>query len=142
MSTRCNVKLKMGKTVVWFYRHYDGYPSETGADLYTKIADAKNFTDMIQSLLSDAFYELTDQQHGDIEWMYEFDWETETRIKQIQCANIELEWKLNKFSMNEDVYIKNENIKIKEGGDFFCGNGIEAVGGYCNFVLNKTLGGN
>lgn len=118
MSTRCNVKIKMGKTVVWFYRHHDGYPSETGADLYTKIADAKNCTDMIQSLLNDDCYEITDQQHGDIEWMYDFFWETETRIQMIQCRNVD------------------------SVDNFYVGNGIEAVGGYCEFVLNGTLGGN
>jgi len=137
MSTRCNVKIKMGKTVVWFYRHHDGYPSETGADLYGKIADSKNFTDMIQNLLNDACYEITDQQHGDIEWMYEFDWETETRIKHIQCANVEAD--LYTAIADSD---NNDNMILAKNGDFFIGNGIEAVGGYCNFVLNRTLRGN
>jgi len=122
MSTRCNVKIRMGETVVWFYRHYDGYPSETGADLYTKIADAKNFTDMTQSLLSDDCYEITDMKHGDIEWMYEFNWETETRIRSIQCNQ--------------------ENLDSGKLSDFYSGTGIEAVGGYCNFVLDNSLGGN
>lgn len=140
MSTRCNVKIKMGETVVWFYRHYDGYPSETGADLYTKIADAKNFTDMIQILLNDDCYEITDQQHGDIEWMYEFNWETETRIKHIQCANV-VKNELSNTAFAESVLSEQTIMILKEGGDFFCGNGFEAVGGYCEFVLNKSLGG-
>ena len=123
MSTRCNVKIKMGKTVMWFYRHHDGYPSETGADLYTKIADAKNFTDMIQSLLNDNCYVITDQQHGDIEWMYEFNWETNSRIKTIQCE-------LVRYACYEDG-----------NNDYWEFIGNKAVGGYCDFVLNKTLGG-
>ncbi|MFW6172319.1 MAG: hypothetical protein ACOC5T_01045 [Elusimicrobiota bacterium] len=29
MSTRCNVKIVRGDSELWFYRHSDGYPSET-----------------------------------------------------------------------------------------------------------------
>mgnify|MGYP003136066772 CR=1 FL=1 len=113
MSTRCNVKIEMGKTIIWFYRHYDGYFSETGADLYTKIAESSNFTQFVEAMLKDHYYEITDQKHGDIEYMYEFKWRSENRIDQIACKHIKWDGEL---------------------GDFYTGARHEAVGGYCNFI--------
>ena len=40
MSTRCNIKLKLGKSVVWIYRHSDGYLSGAGADIAEKLLAA------------------------------------------------------------------------------------------------------
>ena len=32
MGTRCNIKIETGDTMLWIYRHWDGYPAETGVD--------------------------------------------------------------------------------------------------------------
>ena len=91
MATRCNVILKDSKndSKVYLYRHWDGYPGETGADLIKHLVpalDAKNgqrgFRAMLTSLVNakrggegrdhdQPQYEVTDAIHGDIEHLYE-----------------------------------------------------------------------
>jgi hypothetical protein len=38
MGTRCNIRLTWGDNRLYFYRHWDGYPAETGADLCIDLA--------------------------------------------------------------------------------------------------------
>ena len=70
MGTRCNIKIKTGDTTLWIYRHWDGYPAETGVDLATKLVHVKNANEFIAKLLKDGAYEVTTEQHGDIEYLY------------------------------------------------------------------------
>lgn len=83
MSTRCNIRIEFGQTRIWIYRHCDGYVSVTGTDLCTKIDETKgNPTDLLRVILDDRYdepghegairrpYELTDNEHGDIEHEY------------------------------------------------------------------------
>jgi len=88
MSTRTNIKLTHGETVVVLYRHHDGYPAETGADLVTRLRLAgQSVNAFLQGLLDARYdkasyedearriYEITSAVHGDIDWAYaiEFD---------------------------------------------------------------------
>ena len=70
MGTRCNIKIKTGNTTLWVYRHWDGYPAATGNDLATKLVNVKDANEFINKLLNDDAYEITTEQHGDIEYLY------------------------------------------------------------------------
>lgn len=70
MGTRCNIKIKNGDTTLWIYRHWDGYPAVTGNDLATKLVNVKGATEFITKLINDDSYEVTTDQHGDIEYLY------------------------------------------------------------------------
>jgi hypothetical protein len=81
MATRCNVKIVDSKgQTQWLYRHWDGYPQETGNNLMQIIgtvgptASPKTLTEAIlgEKYKEDGrpIYETTTGQHGDIEWLY------------------------------------------------------------------------
>tara|TARA_Y100000401_G_scaffold65333_1_gene52062 strand:+ start:832 stop:1371 length:540 start_codon:yes stop_codon:yes gene_type:complete len=70
MGTRCNIRIKAGDTKLWIYRHWDGYPAETGVDLARKLVNVKTADEFIAKLLKDDAYEVTTEQHGDIEYLY------------------------------------------------------------------------
>ena len=70
MGTRCNIKIKTGDTTLWVYRHWDGYPAATGVDLARKLVNVKSSEEFITKLLNDDAYEVTTEQHGDIEYLY------------------------------------------------------------------------
>lgn len=86
MSTRANIVVVHGETVVFLYRHCDGYPSECGADLGEKLLLCdRSAGAFLRSMLVEQYeqqsyersarpvYELTTELHGDIEWLYVFD---------------------------------------------------------------------
>lgn len=85
MGTRCNVRITYGDNNIWIYRHWDGYLSQTGKDVYDKLqqctvekhslgekanAQKVNIVNFINCFLIDNNYELTTSQHGDIEFLY------------------------------------------------------------------------
>ena len=41
MGTRCNIRITYGNTNVYIYRHWDGYLSETGKDVYEKLQQSR-----------------------------------------------------------------------------------------------------
>jgi len=74
----------MYNTNIWLYRHHDGYLSETGYNLACNLIHSKNAHNFLENLLSEKYeanesrpaqkiYELTSSQHGDIEYLYTFD---------------------------------------------------------------------
>ena len=83
MATRCNLIVKEGKTRVYLYRHWDGYPAECGAVIATALAAAKgNVNSFMVNLLANQYeatahspaqpmYEFTNDLHGDVEYVYE-----------------------------------------------------------------------
>ena len=84
MGTRCNINIKMYNTNIWLYRHHDGYLSETGYNLACNLIHSKNADNFLENLLNEKYeanqmvpaqkiYELTSSQHGDIEYLYTFD---------------------------------------------------------------------
>lgn len=112
MSTRCNIKVKEGKDVLWFYRHSDGYP-EGAMPTLKKFVDlmkskkirnnisqasgwlillgAEEYGQSVDKLEPMTSYswkcgsiEPTTGQHGDIEYLYTIDLEKLTiTIKEI-----------------------------------------------------------
>lgn len=86
MSTRSNIYITGSKNRVWIYRHHDGYPAGTGSDLARTLKkQPKLFNDeasFLNNLLAlryekasyekqpKAIFEITNDQHGDIEWLY------------------------------------------------------------------------
>ena len=74
----------MYNTNIWLYRHHDGYLSETGYNLACNLIHSKNADNFLENLLNEKYeanqmvpaqkiYELTSSQHGDIEYLYTFD---------------------------------------------------------------------
>ena len=83
MGTRANINLIHGDTNIWLYRHYDGYPSETGYNLASLLIHNPSFKKFFNSLISQKYnpneinnekpvYEITNGKHGDIDYLYTF----------------------------------------------------------------------
>lgn len=86
MATRCNIKVTDGRDVYYIYRHWDGYPGETGAHVFEvadKLKDVKDWNRGISAVNMffrymredyegnpKSHYELTSETHGDIEHFY------------------------------------------------------------------------
>lgn len=91
MATRCNVHLTAPKSSLWIYRHWDGYAACTGSDIARTLKHLRKgyarthgtFSALANELLAKRYdkqphdkearpiYQITDRQHGDIEWLYE-----------------------------------------------------------------------
>ena len=88
MSTRANIVLQEKGYTLWLYHHCDGYPSYLGRKLmqimenhkkdYSDIFDIAN--EMIKDKEDNGF-EITNGQHGDIEYLYLID----IQDKEITC---------------------------------------------------------
>jgi hypothetical protein len=74
MSTRCNIVLTCGETRIFFYRHYDGYPSDAGKNVATVALllqqGEATLDDVVRDLLKDYGCEVTTDLHGDVEYVY------------------------------------------------------------------------
>jgi hypothetical protein len=122
MSTRCNIKIKSGDTNIWLYRHCDGYLSETGYNLASTLAHCNGFKSFLDNLLnqkyeatmyreSKSIYEFTTEQHGDIEYLYsfEFDRSVPKNVKVIveSCAS----WEDKKTLIETEFSITPQNVE-------------------------------
>ena len=98
MGTRCNIKITYGDTIIWIYRHWDGYLAETGRDVFYKLQNSRkenysmggkdeasriNIPNFINSFLLDNRYELTTCEHGDIEFLYDFKFNDKSECYQL-----------------------------------------------------------
>ena len=96
MGTRCNIKISYGDNDIYIYRHWDGYLSVTGKDVYDKLQSSTidkysfgdetnavrvNIVNFINSFLCDNKYELTTGIHGDVEYVYHFEFSTDKEIQ-------------------------------------------------------------
>lgn len=84
MSTRSNIVINDGNRLIWLYRHSDGYPhGEHGVLLHLEqILEACDYntpellaTALIRFKIQGSHgeyysFELTEDQHGDIEYLY------------------------------------------------------------------------
>lgn len=92
MATRANIQINniTGKGL-WLYRHWDGYPAETGVHIAQTLKkltrgyalkNGKGVLAVVNALMLSQYeatkhkpasliYELTDSEHGDIEWRYD-----------------------------------------------------------------------
>lgn len=89
MGTRSNILVSdTNGNKLWIYRHWDGYASETGVDIAQTLKKLKKnysqeFAGLVNALLAKRYgqephekaprriYEVTEGEHGDIEWKYE-----------------------------------------------------------------------
>jgi len=108
MATRSNIIIKQGRNKIYLYRHWDGYPSETGRDLLTRLLESRRH-DEGQAFLSNLIranredwegkplYELTDQIHGDIEYLYQFEFGAmewgKSGLKKVKAYKVNLDGK-------------------------------------------------
>lgn len=114
MSTRCNVIVKTKFDKIWLYHHHDGYPEGVGQDLINRFKDKFEKTgqiwwsDIINELVKDQNdeYEVTNGEHGDIEYLYTIDCDKKT----ICWQKIDAEWL--KESVNLKHGKKNYLVKV------------------------------
>lgn len=100
MATRSNIRLSdTSGNALWLYRHWDGYPAVNGAAICRAIKKLRRsayyqhlplFAPLANSLLAERYdptehrprpepvYEVTDQRHGDIEWLYDIRFKSKT----------------------------------------------------------------
>tara|TARA_Y100000593_G_C4240826_1_gene302047 strand:- start:317 stop:676 length:360 start_codon:yes stop_codon:yes gene_type:complete len=105
MGTRCNIKVTDGHDTLWFYRHWDGYPSSVMPSLEPLMEGLKSgnlranvgqFAGWITVIghqeaecpeLGSGWkcgnYEPTTGEHGDIEYLYTID----LRNKTLDCLD-------------------------------------------------------
>lgn len=84
MATRCNIIIKRNEedlNPICLYHHWDGYPEGVGHDLYRYLLEHKclSKTGLANKLVREGLemdgnldkgYEITDNIHGDIEYIY------------------------------------------------------------------------
>ena len=122
MSTRSNIKIKSGDTNIWLYRHCDGYLSETGYNLASTLAHCKGFKSFLDNLLNQRYeatlyrpaqpiYEFTTEEHGDIEYLYSFEFDrcVPKNVKVIieSCAS----WEDRKVLVDTQFDITPQNVE-------------------------------
>ena len=122
MSTRCNIKIKSGDTNIWLYRHCDGYLSEAGYNLSSTLAHCNGFKSFLDSLLNQKYeasmyrkaqsvYEFTTEEHGDIEYLYSFEFDRSmpknVKVTIESCAS----WDDRKILVDTEFSITPENVE-------------------------------
>jgi|TARA_R100000482_G_scaffold99666_1_gene43217 hypothetical protein len=104
MSTRANVVIKNDKGEdLWLYKHHDGYVSYTGGELEFAFTFKRDVEASVEYLLENGF-EVTEGEHGDIEYLYV--------IRNLGSNNIMI-----------SVYHYKWNGEKKEGKEIFCQSG-------------------
>ena len=86
MSTRANILLLETGYRLWIYHHWDGYPSWLGEQLMKilqkhkehKYLDIYELANELIKNPDDEGYEITNQRHGDIEYLYVINVENKT----------------------------------------------------------------
>ena len=122
MSTRTNIIVKSGDTKIWLYRHCDGYLSQTGYNLASCLIHNNGFKKFLNSLLKQEYeatayrpakpvYEFTTMRHGDIEYLYSFEFDPNTpmvvRVIVESCAS----WEDKKEIINKKFAITPQNVE-------------------------------
>tara|TARA_R110002124_G_scaffold46322_1_gene139190 strand:- start:2039 stop:2587 length:549 start_codon:yes stop_codon:yes gene_type:complete len=107
MSTRANIKLINGDSIIWIYRHSDGYPSETGHDLAEKLKKScYDFHELTAGILKDDAYRITTEQHGDIEYLYTIEFrENFGAFDTVVKNNIIFKCQKRDYDSNEFLYL-------------------------------------
>jgi len=130
MSTRTNVILQNDDCKVILYRHCDGYPEETGVDIYKKVKDAVDggkysaYGALLESFLAErykaeesisgkekAVYEITDSIHGDIDHLY--------KVEVFRTYKYSEEREANVFAGYDAVIFHSEIDKERAHRDMF-----------------------
>lgn len=109
MATRANIYIQDydNNTKIWLYRHYDGYLTGCGCNLAKIIKQIEKtagnwpnnlFSRLVTKLLNEkhrdrSIYEITDCQHGDIEYLYKITIQNEKFSIEAQKRN----YNINRF---------------------------------------------
>ena len=122
MSTRSNILIKSGSTNIWLYRHCDGYLAETGYNLASTLAHCNGFKSFLDNLLNQKYeatmyrsqqpiYEFTTEEHGDIEYLYSFEFDRSmpknVRVIVESCAS----WEDRKILIDTEFSITPQNVE-------------------------------
>tara|TARA_R100000988_G_C3928342_1_gene130167 strand:- start:232 stop:663 length:432 start_codon:yes stop_codon:yes gene_type:complete len=122
MSTRSNILIKSGSTNIWLYRHCDGYLSETGYNLASTLTHCNGFKSFLDNLLNQKYeatmyrsqqpiYEFTTEEHGDIEYLYSFEFDRSmpknVRVIVESCAS----WEDRKTLIDTEFSITPQNVE-------------------------------
>ena len=88
MSTRCQVRIKVNNKELMLYHHFDGYPEGVGYCLLKLMEQYKSgcwFQSIINDMVKRADFEITFINHGDIEYLYEMDFDK----KVVLCYSVD-----------------------------------------------------
>lgn len=123
MSTRSNLHITGKETKVWIYRHCDGYPAANGSDIAKHLKQARRSfgsqSCFLNSLLALRYeqqpyekkprpiYEITDCEHGDIEWLYA-----------IKFTGKTVEINVREYSFRQDAWVEHGTMDAKEFRSF------------------------
>lgn len=115
MSTRANILLLETGEKLWLYHHFDGYPSYLGNRLMEILEKHKehkwlNIFDLANEMLKnkdDDGYEITQNRHGDIEYLYIINVEEQS----IVCRETHFDSQYNDTTLMEAKYNNDEDIK-------------------------------
>ena len=122
MSTRSNVVIKSGETKIYLYRHSDGYLAEAGYNLACSLMHSNGFKSFLNSLLSQkyeadtirearAVYEFTTEQHGDIEYLYQFEFDVNIPGNVKVVVESVASWDIKKTLINTKFALSHQNIR-------------------------------
>jgi hypothetical protein len=138
MSTRCNILIKSEGADIYLYHHCDGYPTLCGVGTQLRIlASAGAFTQMTRGanhlvkgnferfakkvnvspeLFRQCDYEITDMEHGDIEYLYTVSFDEFWGALRIECTEIDKDFSEDggleeKRNMVFVTLYKNEDLK-------------------------------
>jgi hypothetical protein len=142
MSTRCNIKITDDKKTYYLYRHWDGYPAETGAHVL-EIAEAINHPAWENGYASKALqavnrffgkirhnenddsyrshYELTERPHGDIEHFYHIEFLPDSKVwigyakgygPKLENETVPYVPEMFKMIVNDERKYMNRNLEI------------------------------
>tara|TARA_R100001594_G_scaffold146617_1_gene198270 strand:- start:1058 stop:1477 length:420 start_codon:yes stop_codon:yes gene_type:complete len=121
MSTRSNIKIKSGQTNIWLYRHCDGYLAEAGYNLASVLSHCTGFKSFLQKLLNQKYeattcrnerhiYEFTTEEHGDIEYLYSFDFDR-AEPKKVHVIVERVSWDDRTTLIDEEFSITPQNVE-------------------------------
>lgn len=124
MSTRANIIINDydSNSSVILYSHCDGYPEGVGKNLCDIIYNYESthlkcksfgiFLDIIRS--NDFHYEITDDIHGDIEFLYIVNLYPTENYNQVFCYKALQLWEDNYYKdwWKDEKYLKNNEIEL------------------------------
>lgn len=92
MSTRCQIKVIANGKELMLYHHCDGYPEGVGMcllKLMERYKDGKQYRsdadDLLNLMITKGDFEITFANHGDIEFLYEMNFDKKT----VTCHSVD-----------------------------------------------------
>lgn len=122
MSTRCNIHIIDYRTNdnLWLYHHHDGYPNGVGKELTDFLAISGNRSLSPEGMLDTLIYlygdeyEVTDGEHGDIDYKYIIDIYEDKCIMTIIEKKDDLDIKIADFKYSQENSGSKKSWKVSD----------------------------